>query len=73
MPGTVSRVAVAAGDVVATGDLVLVLEAMKMEHPVYAPADGTVESLPVSAGQQVDGGSVLAVLTVPAVPTSEQE
>jgi propionyl-CoA carboxylase alpha chain len=63
MPGTVSRVAVAAGDEVAKGDLVLVLEAMKMEHPVYAPTDGTVESLPVSAGQQVDGGSVLAVLT----------
>ena len=63
MPGTVTRVAVAAGDRVTSGDLVLVLEAMKMEHPVHAPTDGIVESLPVSAGQQVDGGSVLAVLT----------
>jgi propionyl-CoA carboxylase alpha chain len=72
MPGTVSRVAVAAGDEVAKGDLVLVLEAMKMEHPVYAPTDGTVESLPVSAGQQVDGGSVLAVLTADVLTTGQE-
>jgi propionyl-CoA carboxylase alpha chain len=63
MPGTVTRVAVAAGDTVPAGALVLVLEAMKMEHPVHAPQDGVVAELPVRAGQQVDGGSVLAVLT----------
>jgi propionyl-CoA carboxylase alpha chain len=62
MPGTVTRVAVAAGDVVAVGDLILVLEAMKMEHPVLAPTGGTVDSLPVAVGEQVDGGAVLAVL-----------
>ena len=63
MPGTVSRVLVEAGQAVDQGELVLVLEAMKMEHPVHAPTTGTVESLPVTVGQQVDGGSVLAVLT----------
>jgi propionyl-CoA carboxylase alpha chain len=63
MPGTVTRVAVAAGETVAAGDLVLVLEAMKMEHPVVAPNAGTVEELPATVGQQVDGGTVLAVLS----------
>jgi propionyl-CoA carboxylase alpha chain len=71
MPGTVTRVLVEAGQAVRQGDLVLVLEAMKMEHPVHAPGAGVVEALPVSTGQQVDGGSVLAVLT-PAGPEQEQ-
>ena len=62
MPGAVVRVEVAEGDEVAAGDLLLVLEAMKMEHPVLAPAAGTVTSLAVAAGQQVDAGQVLAVV-----------
>ena len=40
----------------------LVLEAMKMEHPVTAPTDGTVSGLAVTAGDQVKNGQVLAVV-----------
>jgi propionyl-CoA carboxylase alpha chain len=50
------------GGVVAAGDPVLVLEAMKMQHTVAAPADGTVTSISVEAGAQVAAGDVLAVV-----------
>jgi propionyl-CoA carboxylase alpha chain len=62
MPGTVLRVAVAAGDTVAAGEPLLWLEAMKMEHRITAPAAGVVAELPVSVGQQVEVGAVLAVV-----------
>jgi propionyl-CoA carboxylase alpha chain len=65
MPGTVLRVAVAAGDEVRAGDPLLWLEAMKMEHKITAPADGVVAELPVTAGTQVDVGAVLAVVKEP--------
>ena len=63
MPGTVLRVAREQGAEVLAGEVLLVLEAMKMEHPVRAPYDGTLSTLRVAAGQQVDAGAVLAVLT----------
>jgi propionyl-CoA carboxylase alpha chain len=63
MPGSVVRIAVAVGDRVSAGDPVLWLEAMKMQHPINAPADGVVAELPVSEGQQIDVGAVLAVVT----------
>jgi propionyl-CoA carboxylase alpha chain len=63
MPGTVVSVAVAEGDPVRAGEPLLVLEAMKMRHPVVAPADGVVRSLRVAAGSQVDSGALLAVVT----------
>jgi propionyl-CoA carboxylase alpha chain len=63
MPGTVVRVAVAKGDTVAAGAPLLWLEAMKMEHRISAPADGVVADLPVVVGQQVELGTVLAVLS----------
>jgi acyl-CoA carboxylase subunit alpha len=63
MPGAIGRVLVVPGQRVAAGDLLLTLEAMKLEHPVYAPAAGVVSSLPVGAGMQVDTGTVLAVIT----------
>jgi len=63
MPGTVVRVAVAKGDTVSAGQTVLVLEAMKMEHVVGAPADGVVRELHAAAGETVDTGTVLAVVT----------
>jgi acetyl-CoA/propionyl-CoA carboxylase biotin carboxyl carrier protein len=53
LPGTVVAVEVAEGDAVAAGDVLLVLEAMKMEHPVVAPVDGTVRGLAVAAGDRV--------------------
>jgi propionyl-CoA carboxylase alpha chain len=62
MPGSVVSVAVAAGDTVAAGQAVLVLEAMKMQHTVAAPHDGLVSDLAVSVGDQVAAGAVLAVV-----------
>ncbi|WP_371308407.1 biotin carboxylase N-terminal domain-containing protein [Gordonia sp. (in: high G+C Gram-positive bacteria)] len=59
MQGTVVKVAVAEGDTVAAGDLVVVLEAMKMENPVTAHKDGTVTGLAVEAGAAVTQGTVL--------------
>jgi propionyl-CoA carboxylase alpha chain len=63
MPGSVVRIAVGVGDRVRAGDPVLWLEAMKMQHRINAPADGVVTELPVQAGQQIDVGAVLAVVT----------
>lgn len=62
LPGTVTRVQVELGQRVAAGDLLLTLEAMKLEHPVLAPTDGVVAELPVSTGGQVETGAVLAVV-----------
>ena len=68
MPGTVATVHVAAGDKVAAGQPLLVLEAMKMQHPVVAPAAGVVGSLDVTVGAQVEAGAVLAVLEPEGTP-----
>ncbi len=62
MPGTVVRVAASVGDQVSAGQPLLWLEAMKMEHVISAPAAGIVAELPVTPGQQVEVGSVLAVV-----------
>ena len=63
LPGAVGRVLVTPGQRVATGELLLTLEAMKLEHPVHAPAPGVITELPVAAGAQVDTGTILAVIT----------
>jgi propionyl-CoA carboxylase alpha chain len=63
MPGKVVSVAVAEGDEVGEGQLLLILEAMKMEHRVLAPHAGIVAEMRASAGDQVSGGDVLVVLT----------
>ncbi|GIM63494.1 acetyl/propionyl-CoA carboxylase subunit alpha [Planomonospora venezuelensis] len=62
MPGTVVAVKVETGAEVAAGDVVLVLEAMKMQHTVTAPHDGTVTEINVEPGSQVASGEVLAVV-----------
>jgi propionyl-CoA carboxylase alpha chain len=67
MPGTVTRVLVAAGDEVTRGAVLLILEAMKMEHPVRSPGHGTVREIGVEAGSQVEAGEVLAVIAPAAV------
>jgi acetyl-CoA/propionyl-CoA carboxylase biotin carboxyl carrier protein len=59
MQGTIIKVAVADGDTVATGDLVVVLEAMKMENPVTAHKSGTITSLAAEAGSSVTQGTVI--------------
>ncbi len=63
MQGTVVKVAVSEGDVVEAGDLVLVLEAMKMENPVTAHKAGTVTGLSVEAGAAVTQGVVICEIT----------
>jgi 3-methylcrotonyl-CoA carboxylase alpha subunit len=50
------------GDPVARGDRIAVIEAMKMEHILHAPADGAVQSLPRGEGEQVEMGAVIAQL-----------
>ena len=62
MPGTVVRIEVVPGADLSAGDVVIVLEAMKMEHSVRAPRDGVVDSVLVSVGDQVNIGQLLAVL-----------
>jgi acetyl/propionyl-CoA carboxylase alpha subunit len=62
MPGTVIRVAVAAGDRVAARQTLVVLEAMKMETPVVAPYDAVVEAVHVVEGDRIAGGTVLVEL-----------
>jgi propionyl-CoA carboxylase alpha chain len=63
MPGSVVRIAVVQGDSVTAGQPVLWLEAMKMQHQINAPSDGVVTELPVSVGQQIEVGAVLAVVS----------
>jgi acetyl-CoA/propionyl-CoA carboxylase biotin carboxyl carrier protein len=62
MQGTVLEVNVAEGDEVEAGDVVVVLEAMKMENDIVAEFGGTVAQVPVEEGQSVDQGDVLLVL-----------
>lgn len=62
MHGKVIAVDVAAGDTVAKGARIAVVEAMKMEHAILAPRDGTVEAVFVSEGAQVDQGAAVATL-----------
>ena len=62
MPGRVLSIMVAEGDAVERGQLLLVLEAMKMEHRITAPTAGTVKSLKVAEGEQVANGAMLVVL-----------
>ena len=59
MPGTVIRIEKKAGDTVKAGELVLILEAMKMENEILAPADGTITVMNCTEGGTVSGGDVL--------------
>ena len=62
MPGTILEVKVSVGQSVKKGDVICVLEAMKMENDIPAPADGVVASVNVQKGASVNAGDVLASL-----------
>ncbi len=61
--GTVWKIEKQAGEVVVEGDVVIILESMKMEMPVEAPAGGTILEIRIKEGEAVDEGRVLAVIT----------
>ncbi|MBO1767534.1 biotin carboxylase N-terminal domain-containing protein [Allobranchiibius sp. GilTou38] len=63
MQGTIVKVVASDGDTVATGDTVVVIEAMKMEQPITAHKDGTISGLTAEIGQTVTSGAVLAQIT----------
>ena len=62
MPGNILKVAVSQGQTVKEGDLLVVLEAMKMENEIFAPKAGTVAAVNVTKGQSVDTGATMVVL-----------
>ena len=63
MPGTILDVKVSHGASVKKGDILVILEAMKMENEILAPQDGTVAQVNVSKGASVNSGDVLVVLS----------
>ena len=62
MPGNILSVNVNVGDTVAEGQVLMILEAMKMENEIVAPQDGTVASINVNKGDSVEAGQTLASL-----------
>ena len=62
MPGTILSVNVSVGSAVKTGEVILILEAMKMENEIVAPCDGTVKQLAVQKGSTVATDALLAVV-----------
>lgn len=62
MPGTINAVKVTAGESIKKGQVVAVLEAMKMENEIMAPEDAVVASVTVSQGQSVNTGDVIVTL-----------
>ncbi|MCR5341708.1 MAG: acetyl-CoA carboxylase biotin carboxyl carrier protein subunit, partial [Saccharofermentans sp.] len=63
MPGTILDVKVAVGQAVKEGELVCILEAMKMENEIYAPCAGTVAQVLTSKGASVDTGTPLVTIS----------
>lgn len=62
MPGTILDIKVSAGQSVTSGQVLLILEAMKMENEIKAPADGTVATIEVDKGASVETGTLLITL-----------
>ena len=72
MPGNILKVNVSVGHSVKKGDLLVVLEAMKMENEIMAPCDGVVSAVPVTKGSTVDTGALLVAIggTVSSAPVA---
>ena len=62
LPGNIFAIKVKQGDAVKAGDVLIVIEAMKMENEVCAPSDGTVKQIAVTKGQMVATGDTLVVI-----------
>ncbi|MBQ7203491.1 MAG: biotin/lipoyl-binding protein [Eubacterium sp.] len=62
MPGNILDVKVSAGATVKSGDVLIILEAMKMENDIVAPQDGTIATINVSKGDTVDAGATLITI-----------
>lgn len=62
MPGTILKISVKNGDIIKKGQVLLILEAMKMENEIVAPADGKVVSINVEIGASVSVGDILVTL-----------
>ncbi len=62
MPGVILDIKVSAGQTVKKGDCLFILEAMKMENEIFAPVDGTIGTIAVAKGQNVDSGTVLTTI-----------
>ena len=62
MPGTILSINVAAGDTVKRGQVLMILEAMKMENEIMCPCDGKVASVNTSKGAAVESGTLLCVI-----------
>ena len=62
MPGKITEIKVKVGDSVSQGDVLLILEAMKMENELVAPKSGKVKEIRVNAGETVNRGDILLIL-----------
>ena len=62
MPGNILSVNVAVGDAVKKGQVLMILEAMKMENEIMAPCDGTVTSVAAAKGAAVESGTLLCTI-----------
>lgn len=60
--GKLVEIKVKAGDQVGEGDIICILESMKMENPILSPVSGTVKEIRVSAGQVVKAGEVITII-----------
>jgi acetyl-CoA carboxylase biotin carboxyl carrier protein len=60
--GKITSVNVKAGDKVGEGDVICMLESMKMENPILAPVGGTVAKIELSVGQVVEAGDLVAII-----------
>jgi biotin carboxyl carrier protein len=63
--GSIWKIEVAVGQKVAQGDALIIIESMKMEIPVEAPASGTVTEIRVAEGDRIDEGAIVVVLNTP--------